>query len=145
MPSQLLLEMTKTSSTPVQSRSTDRGSLVEVPRSLRDALAALDWPEWYRDAACRSHHPIEFFGEDKDEHTSKHAADMSFEEVERAKAVCGDCPVMEECREYALINFIDYGVWGQMTHRERLAWWRSYGSRRFLRKIPGFRGPFAEV
>lgn len=67
---------------------------------------------------------------------------MTDEEVEAAKFVCGDCPVLEECREYALTNFLDYGVWGQMTHRDRLAWWRRYGGRRFLRNLEGFSGPF---
>ncbi len=39
--------------------------------------------------------------------------------VEVAKRVCGDCPVREQCLEYALENRIDHGVWGGTSERER--------------------------
>jgi WhiB family redox-sensing transcriptional regulator len=37
----------------------------------------------------------------------------------RAKAVCFDCVVRNECLAEALDNQIEWGVWGGMTERER--------------------------
>ncbi|MCX4633469.1 MULTISPECIES: WhiB family transcriptional regulator [unclassified Streptomyces] len=39
----------------------------------------------------------------------------------RAKAVCGGCPVRTECLAHALDQRIEHGVWGGMTDRERRA------------------------
>ncbi|MER5737299.1 WhiB family transcriptional regulator [Streptomyces sp. NPDC002262] len=39
----------------------------------------------------------------------------------RAKALCGGCPVRAECLAYALDGRIEHGVWGGMTERERRA------------------------
>lgn len=39
--------------------------------------------------------------------------------VDPPKKVCIQCPVREECLEYALINRIDNGVWGGESERER--------------------------
>jgi WhiB family redox-sensing transcriptional regulator len=36
-----------------------------------------------------------------------------------AKAVCGRCPVVDECREHALKAREPYGVWGGLTVDER--------------------------
>jgi WhiB family redox-sensing transcriptional regulator len=44
--------------------------------------------------------------------------------VKKAKAICEQCQVLEECRAYALSN-TEYGVWGGMTANER---------RKYLRK-----------
>ncbi|QSM01122.1 WhiB family transcription factor [Mycobacterium phage Nanosmite] len=39
--------------------------------------------------------------------------------VEKAKAVCSRCPVVAECRDYAMENDELYGVWGGMAPAER--------------------------
>lgn len=39
--------------------------------------------------------------------------------VEIARRICADCPVKEECLEFALSNHIDHGVWGGASERER--------------------------
>jgi WhiB family transcriptional regulator, redox-sensing transcriptional regulator len=39
--------------------------------------------------------------------------------VEVARRVCAECPVRQECLEYALTNRIDHGVWGGTSERER--------------------------
>ena len=42
-------------------------------------------------------------------------------EQNRAKVMCGGCPVVAECLAEALDNRIEWGVWGGMTERERRA------------------------
>lgn len=42
-------------------------------------------------------------------------------EQNRAKQLCGGCPVRSECLAEALDNQIEWGVWGGMTERERRA------------------------
>lgn len=39
--------------------------------------------------------------------------------VDVARRVCAECPVRQECLEYALANRIDHGVWGGTSERER--------------------------
>ena len=39
--------------------------------------------------------------------------------VAAAKQVCEHCPVRERCLEYALVNGIEYGVFGGKSERER--------------------------
>lgn len=39
--------------------------------------------------------------------------------VNKAKAVCATCPVIDECLEYALANNEHWGVWGGRSERER--------------------------
>lgn len=38
---------------------------------------------------------------------------------ERAKRICDDCPVKQQCREHAMANHETYGVWGGLTENER--------------------------
>lgn len=35
--------------------------------------------------------------------------------------VCNHCPIKQECREHALKNEEEFGVWGGLTPRQRLA------------------------
>lgn len=39
--------------------------------------------------------------------------------AEAAKAVCADCPVVQQCADYALADHGLEGVWGGMTAGER--------------------------
>jgi len=39
--------------------------------------------------------------------------------VEIARKICRECPVQDQCLEYALSNHIDHGVWGGASERER--------------------------
>ena len=41
------------------------------------------------------------------------------ERIAAAKALCGRCPVRQECLEHALHNGEDYGIWGGLTEGER--------------------------
>ena len=39
--------------------------------------------------------------------------------VDRARAICKGCPVLDTCLEYALTERIEHGVWGGTSERER--------------------------
>lgn len=49
--------------------------------------------------------------------------DLWFEErtilAREAISICSQCPVMEECRQFAIDNDVDYGIWGGMTTAQR--------------------------
>ncbi|GAA3716221.1 WhiB family transcriptional regulator [Nonomuraea antimicrobica] len=60
--------------------------------------------EWTRRAACLGLDPELFFP------ISTQGPSQS--QVERAKQVCGRCPVRETCLKYALDTRQAYGVWG---------------------------------
>ena len=34
------------------------------------------------------------------------------------KRICGTCPVVQQCLEYALENGLEYGIWGGMSPLE---------------------------
>ncbi len=45
----------------------------------------------------------------------------ALDQIEKAKAVCGGCPVAENCLQYALETNQDSGVWGGLSEDERRA------------------------
>jgi len=61
---------------------------------------------WMSQGNCRNHPPAAFFPSDG-------------VGVDRARRICGTCPVQDVCLEYALTNRIDHGVWGGTSERER--------------------------
>ena len=63
--------------------------------------------DWASEAQCKQARPDELF--------VRGAAQN------RAKQLCGGCPVKTECLAEALDNQIEWGVWGGMTERERRA------------------------
>ncbi len=66
------------------------------------------WVEdWAPRAACRATQPDQLF--------------VRGAEQNKAKQLCGGCPVRTECLAEALDNQIEWGVWGGMTERERRA------------------------
>ncbi len=68
----------------------------------------MSWNEmWANVALCKMSAPDELFVRGAEQH--------------KAKAVCGACPVREECLAEALDNEIEWGVWGGLTERERRA------------------------
>jgi WhiB family transcriptional regulator, redox-sensing transcriptional regulator len=63
--------------------------------------------DWAAQASCRASQPDKLF--------------VRGAEQNKAKQVCGACPVRTECLAEALDNQIEWGVWGGMTERERRA------------------------
>lgn len=73
-------------------------------------ITSVERPEWQVESACRSvPNPEIFFPSPGDT-----------EALRAAKAMCGECPVIQECLEYALGNNERYGIWGGKSTRERL-------------------------
>lgn len=69
---------------------------------------AVPWvTDWITIAACREQDPDSLFVQGAAQN--------------RAKTVCGGCPVRVECLADALDNRTEFGVWGGMTERERRA------------------------
>ncbi|MER7787350.1 MULTISPECIES: WhiB family transcriptional regulator [unclassified Streptomyces] len=70
--------------------------------------------EWWRHAACVDEDPELFFPVGV-------AGPAAQEQRARAKRICGRCPVIDECREYALDAGVTHGVWGGTSEEERRA------------------------
>jgi WhiB family redox-sensing transcriptional regulator len=70
-----------------------------------------DRSAWRESAACRSLDTDLFFPIGK---TGPAAA-----EIQRAKAVCADCPVRQPCLVFALDTHQGYGIWGGYDEDER--------------------------
>jgi WhiB family redox-sensing transcriptional regulator len=76
---------------------------------VRDMRSGAEERVQWRDlAACRTADPDLFFPHPEDSET-----------IERAKAVCAGCPVLEACLAYAVETNQTEGVWGGHTARER--------------------------
>jgi WhiB family redox-sensing transcriptional regulator len=63
---------------------------------------------WRQAAACNGVDPALFFPERGDTLTAA-----------QAKAVCGRCPVVEQCLQWALLHQERFGVWGGKSEIER--------------------------
>lgn len=61
---------------------------------------------WRDEGACRGVDPNLFFP-------------VRGESTAAAKAVCRECPVRQECLEWALANNETHGIWGGASERER--------------------------
>lgn len=66
----------------------------------------MDTASWMANARCRDMDPDIFFPSDG-------------LGVEAAQKICAECPVAEQCLEYALTHRIDHGVWGGASERAR--------------------------
>ncbi len=62
-------------------------------------------PDWWNDAACVGSR-IDFFP-------------SRGEDPRPAKRVCVECPVREECLQWALDTKEAHGIWGGLSERER--------------------------
>jgi WhiB family redox-sensing transcriptional regulator len=74
--------------------------------------------EMWVDAVCSQIDPELFF----DLRTEKQAVD-----------VCIGCPLMQKCGEYALKNQVEYGVWGGLTEKQRLAMQKALAKKKTIK------------
>jgi WhiB family redox-sensing transcriptional regulator len=74
------------------------------------ALANADYT-WRSQAICRDTDPDLFF--------PIGTTGQALVQIERAKEVCGVCPVKSECLEYALETNQDSGIWGGLDEEQR--------------------------
>lgn len=69
--------------------------------------------EWQKDAACQDHSEDLFY------HCEAERKGLRREKEQIAKQICASCPVLEQCRDYALTVGEQYGVWGGLSEMER--------------------------
>jgi WhiB family redox-sensing transcriptional regulator len=69
---------------------------------------------WQYRAACKGPQSHLFFAPN---HIERKQERLRRERA--AKAICRQCPVLEECREYALVVREQHGIWGGMNEYER--------------------------
>lgn len=72
------------------------------------------WMGWQARAECRDEDQALFFAPNYFERRSAKNAREA-----KAKVLCRRCPVIEECREYALRTREEHGVWGGLNEAER--------------------------
>ena len=70
--------------------------------------------DWQVEAQCRGMSSAFFF------HPWGERGPARDARVERAKEVCARCPVILQCRSFALTVQEQYGVWGGLSEDERL-------------------------
>ena len=80
-----------------------------IPASML-ALANADY-RWRTQAICRDTDPDLFF--------PIGTTGQALVQIDRAKQVCGECPVQVDCLEYALETNQDSGIWGGTSEEER--------------------------
>lgn len=79
-----------------------------VERTFKNVDERMDW---LRSARCLDEDPELFF--------PVGSAPVALEQVERAKAICRRCAVIETCLEWSLTTAQDAGVWGGLSEEER--------------------------
>jgi len=84
---------------------------VSIPASSL-LLGSADYT-WRTDAICRDTDPDLFF--------PVGTTGYAVLQIDRAKQVCGECPVSAECLQYALDTNQDSGIWGGTSEEERRA------------------------
>jgi WhiB family transcriptional regulator, redox-sensing transcriptional regulator len=71
-----------------------------------------EW-RWQRFGACRGMDGADFF------HPGGERSPSRARRTARAKEICRRCPVIMECREFALRTREPFGVWGGLSAAER--------------------------
>ena len=69
--------------------------------------------QWQRIGACRGMDSAVFFHPEGERNPSR------ARRTAQAKEVCRRCPVIEQCREFALQTREPFGVWGGLAEAER--------------------------
>ncbi len=69
--------------------------------------------EWQYEGSCNNYDPEIFYLPYNIRMSQKR------EYISRAKAICAECPVAEQCREFALTTEQEFGIWGGLSEDER--------------------------
>jgi WhiB family redox-sensing transcriptional regulator len=91
-------------------------ALVRESTARREVHAAGHEWEWQLHGECRSLEPEKaelFFHPWGERDPSRGRRDRA------AKQICASCPVMMQCRDYALATREPYGVWGGLSEHDR--------------------------
>lgn len=89
--------------------------------------------DWRDDAACLDEDPELFF--------PIGTTGPAVQQIEDAKDVCADCPVIGTCLAYALDTGQDHGVWGGTADEERRALKRQQAKARRARMVAAAETP----
>ena len=98
-----------------------RGSDIALPRAVVDDMADVrrlpgpnaDVWDWQMKGLCRGVDSSFFFHPDGERGPARAQREA------RAKAMCGHCPVLAQCRTHALAVREPYGIWGGLSESER--------------------------
>ncbi|MDO5671528.1 MAG: WhiB family transcriptional regulator [Actinomycetaceae bacterium] len=71
--------------------------------------------DWQSQGLCRGTDTDQFFHPDGERGGTRRRRAAA------AKAICAECPVISQCREYALKTREPYGIWGGLSEEERAA------------------------
>lgn len=72
-------------------------------------MSGADDRAWMALAACRGYDPETWFpGEGRGPR-----------DTTRARRICVDCPVRQQCADYAIATSANYGIWGGLTVNQR--------------------------
>lgn len=89
-------------------------------------MSKLDWQDG---ALCKDMDAEVFFGRYEK---------MSYDEEQRAKAICQECPVRQACLDYAVQTRQIVGIWGGTTPTRRMRlrseWLRERGNERLTER-----------
>ena len=112
---------------------------VQAMASAWDYYSSHSFPEWQQEAACQ-HSPQEwFFGQEELPGMRRHRPTLTVSEVNRAISICVSCPVRIQCRDYALANHEEFGIWGGLTGRDRRKYWKA--SKEQIIELPEYSVP----
>jgi WhiB family transcriptional regulator, redox-sensing transcriptional regulator len=75
--------------------------------------------DWESRAACRDTDIRIWFGSDVSVERGERRPYRTKEQTTEAKRICAGCPVLSECRAWALESRIPFGILGGMSERER--------------------------
>lgn len=76
------------------------------------------WPEWHLQALCLGDAFGLYFGSNNSRITYGSATNR------RAKELCAQCPVFEECLAASFGFREEYGIWAGTTRKERMAFFK---------------------
>lgn len=93
----------------------NRSEVALVADTTSGPSPVADQWEWQFEGLCRTVSPELFFHPEGERGSARRRRD------ERAKRLCLECPVLQQCRSHALSAREPYGVWGAMTEEERAA------------------------